>query len=197
MHCYALLSPVNCPVVICLPSMSCLFILKRTPLVNYGPWSNIYHWYIFHCYCLLSTNHHYLPHYTVNPLFIEQSYCLIYTLCLKLLSFACNLILEGVWMITWRWITSHRCSWMAVYVSCCIAQSNFIGSWMSSITLLCLAQSCQLPCCNLFTQHAMFVYLKENISSELWTPDQYLPLIHLPLLLFTFYKPLLPSTPYS
>src|SRR3954463_11240972 len=57
---------------------------------------------------------------------------------------------------------------------------------MSSIALLCLAQSCQLPCCNLFTQHAMFVYLKENTSSELWTPVQSLPLIHLPLLLFTF-----------
>src|SRR3954468_24212013 len=32
--------------------------------------------------------------------------------------------------------------------------------FMSSIALLCLAQSCQLPCCNLFTQHAMFVYLR-------------------------------------
>src|SRR3954471_23146149 len=57
---------------------------------------------------------------------------------------------------------------------------------MSSIALLCLALSCQLPCWNLFTQHAMFVYLKENTSSELWTPVQSLPLIHLPLLLFTF-----------
>ena len=25
-------------------------------------------------------------------------------------------------------ISSHRCSWMAVYVSCCIAQLNLIGS---------------------------------------------------------------------
>src|SRR3954462_1597418 len=57
---------------------------------------------------------------------------------------------------------------------------------MSSIALLCLAQSFQLPCCNLFTPHAMFVYLKENTSSELWTPVQSLPLIHLSLLLFTF-----------
>ena len=93
---------------------------------------------------------------------MEQVDCLPYTLCLKQLSVACNLILEGVRMITWRWITSHRCSWMAVYVSCCIAQSNLIGSWMSSIALLCLAQSCQLPCCNLFTQHAMFVYLRRT-----------------------------------
>src|SRR3954471_2178605 len=57
---------------------------------------------------------------------------------------------------------------------------------MSSIALLCLALSCQLPCWNLFTQHAMFVYIKENTSSELWSPVQSLPLIHLPLLLFTF-----------
>src|SRR3954464_15726116 len=32
----------------------------------------------------------------------------------------------------------------------------------------------------------MFVYLKENTSSELWTLVQSLPLIHHPLLLFTF-----------
>ena len=57
---------------------------------------------------------------------------------------------------------------------------------MSSIALLCLAQYCQLPYFNIFTHHAMFVYLKENTSSELWTPVQSLPLIHIPLLLFTF-----------
>ena len=69
LHCYALLSPVNFHAVICLPSMPCLFILRRTPLVNYGPRSNLYHWYIFHCYYLLAANHHHLPHHTVNPLF--------------------------------------------------------------------------------------------------------------------------------
>src|SRR4051812_27899742 len=56
---------------------------------------------------------------------------------------------------------------------------------MSSIALSCLAQSSQLPRCNLFTQHAMFVYLKENTSSELWSPVQSLPLIHLPQLLLS------------
>ena len=34
--------------------------------------------------------------------------------------------------------------------------------FMSSIALLCLAQSYQLPCCNFFTQHAMFVYLRRT-----------------------------------
>src|SRR3954467_5248763 len=68
-------------------------------------------------------------------LFMEQVDCLPYTLCLKQLSVACNLILEGVRMITQRWTSSHRCSWMAVYVYYCIAQSNLIGS-------LCLVLHC-------------------------------------------------------
>ena len=29
-------------------------------------------------------------------------------------------------MILWGWISSHRCSWMAVYVLCCNAHSNRI-----------------------------------------------------------------------
>src|SRR3954462_10495369 len=68
-------------------------------------------------------------------LFMEHVDCLPYTLCLKQLSVACNLILEGVRMITQRWISSHRCSWMAVYVSCFIAQSNLIE-------YLCLVLHC-------------------------------------------------------
>ena len=37
--------------------------------MNYGPRSNLYHWYIFHTVtCLLAANHHYLPHHTFNPL---------------------------------------------------------------------------------------------------------------------------------
>src|SRR3954466_5875432 len=36
------------------------------------------------------------------------------------------------------------------------------GIFLSSIALLCLAQSYQLTCCNLFTQHAMFVYLRRT-----------------------------------
>src|SRR3954466_13772568 len=96
---------------------------------------------------------------------MEQVDFLPYTLCLKQLSVACNLILEGVRMITQRWTSSHRCSWMAVYVSCCILLYCPIeshGILMSSIALLCLALSCQLPCYNLFTLHSMFVYLRRT-----------------------------------
>src|SRR3954453_8055430 len=38
------------------------------------------------------------------------------------LSVTCNLILKGVWMRTGRWIVSHRCSWITVYVLCCNAR---------------------------------------------------------------------------
>ena len=48
-------------------------------------------------------------------------------------------------MITWRWITSHRCSWMAVYVYCCNAKSNLIGVKMSSICIVILSQSVNCP----------------------------------------------------
>ena len=47
-------------------------------------------------------------------------------LCLMQLSVACNLIPEGVRMLSGRWTISHICSWMAVYVSCCNAQSNLV-----------------------------------------------------------------------
>src|SRR3954464_6969372 len=47
--------------------------LSRTRLVNYGPRSNLYHSYIFHCYHLLVANHCYLPHHTVHPLLQQTS----------------------------------------------------------------------------------------------------------------------------
>jgi hypothetical protein len=65
-----ILYSVNCPSVICLPSM--LFIFMETPLVNCGPRSILLHSY----YRLLSTSIIYflankclLPHDTFNPLF--------------------------------------------------------------------------------------------------------------------------------
>ena len=101
---------------------------------------------------------------------------------LKAVIYCLQLNTGGVQMITRRWISIHRCSSMAVYVSFCIAQSNLIGS-------LCLVLHCCallspvnfpaviclpfMPCC----------LSKESTSSELWTPVQSLPLIHLPLLL--------------
>ena len=77
-------------------------------------------------------------------------------------------------MITWRWIISHRCSWMAVYVLCCNAQSSLKGVKMISICMYCFLGVCQLPRCNLFTQHV--IYLRRATSSELW----------IPVLLFTY-----------
>src|SRR3954470_21447129 len=104
------------------------------------------------CCCHLGENN--------GILFMEEVDCLPYTLCLKQLSVACNLILDGGQMITQRWTTSHRCSWMEVYVHCCIAQSNLIGSFCLVLHCCALLSSCQLPCCNLFTLHAMFFYLR-------------------------------------
>ena len=39
-------------------------------------------------------------------------------------------------MTLWGWISSHRCSWMAVYVLCCNAQSNLIVVIMSCIGIV-------------------------------------------------------------
>jgi hypothetical protein len=52
--CY--LYSINCPTVICLPSM-CYLSYGETPLVNYGPWSNFLYIAItclLYSYCLLS-----------------------------------------------------------------------------------------------------------------------------------------------
>ena len=76
---------------------------------------------------------------------MEQLYCLLYTRCLMQLSVACNFILEGVRMITWRWIISHKWSWITVYVYCCNAQSNLIGIMMSSICIVMLSQPVNCP----------------------------------------------------
>jgi hypothetical protein len=53
-----------------------------------------------------------------------------------------------------EWIISHRCSWIAVYVFCCNAQSK-PHSDLLDISRLSLFY--QLPNCNLFTQHVLFI----------------------------------------
>jgi hypothetical protein len=55
-------------------------------------------------------------------------------------------------MIPRGWIISHRCSWMAVYVSCCNAQSK---SHSDPLDICTLSLFYQLPNCNLFTQHVI------------------------------------------
>ena len=88
-------------------------------------------------------------------------------------------------MITWRWIISHRCSWMAVYVLCCNAQSGLKGVKMISICMYCFLGVCQLPRCNLFTQHV--IYLRRATSSELWIPVLFLYIQSINCLLLCVY----------
>jgi hypothetical protein len=69
-------------------------------------------------------------------------------------------------LIRHKWIISHRCSWMAVYVSCCNAQSKShsdpldISRYLYSIncpTIICLPSMC-------------YFILWRDTTSELWTP---------------------------
>jgi hypothetical protein len=88
-------------------------------------------------------------------------------------------------MISREWIISHRCSWMAVYVSYCNARVNLIvilltyARYLYSIncpTVICL------PCMSLFNSW-------RDTTSELWTPVQcplYCYYCLLLLALFTF-----------
>jgi hypothetical protein len=61
-------------------------------------------------------------------------------------------------LIRHKWIISHRCSWMAVYVSCFNAQSK---SHSDPLIICTLSLLYQLPNYNLFTQHILF-YLMER-----------------------------------
>jgi hypothetical protein len=69
-------------------------------------------------------------------------------------------------LIRHKWIISHRCSWMAVYVSYCNAQSKShsdplnISHYLYSIncpTVICLPSMC-------------YFILWRDTTSELWTP---------------------------
>jgi hypothetical protein len=71
-------------------------------------------------------------------------------------------------MISCGWIISHRCSWIMVYVLCCNAQINLIVIFMICTCIVMHSLFCQLPNCNLFTQHVISLW--RDISSELWTP---------------------------
>ena len=71
-------------------------------------------------------------------------------------------------MLSGRWTNSHRYSWITVYVFCCNAQLNFIIDTMTCTCIVMVFSTCQLPSCNLFTQHVS--YLWRDTTSELWTP---------------------------
>jgi hypothetical protein len=68
-------------------------------------------------------------------------------------------------MIPRGWTISHRCSWMAVYVSCCNAQSK---SHSDPLDICTLSLFYQLPNCNLFTQYVVIYLMKRHHS---WTVD--------------------------
>jgi hypothetical protein len=74
-------------------------------------------------------------------------------------------------LIHHKWIISHRCSWMAVYVFCCNAQSK---SYSDLLDISHLSLFYQLPNCNLFTQHVLFILWRDT-TSELWTPVLFPP----------------------
>jgi hypothetical protein len=69
-------------------------------------------------------------------------------------------------MIPREWIISHRCSWVAVYVSCCNAQSK---SHRDPLDICTLSLFYQLPNYNLFTSMSLFILWRDT-TSELWTP---------------------------
>jgi hypothetical protein len=68
-----------------------------------------------------------------------------------------------------EWIISHRCSWMAVYVFCCNAQSK---SHSDPRDICTLSLFYQLP--NVICLPSMLLFiLWRDTTSELWTPVQF------------------------
>jgi hypothetical protein len=61
-------------------------------------------------------------------------------------------------MTSGGWIISHRCSWITVYVLCCNAQVNLIVILTTCTCITVHSLFCQLPNCNLFTQHVIYLY---------------------------------------
>jgi hypothetical protein len=61
-------------------------------------------------------------------------------------------------MISCGWIISRRCSWITVYVLCCNAQVNLIVIFMTYTCIVMHSLFCQLPNCNLFIQHVIYLY---------------------------------------
>jgi hypothetical protein len=61
-------------------------------------------------------------------------------------------------MISCRWIISHRCCWITVYVLCCNAQLNLILIFMTCTCIVMPSLFCQSHNYNLFTQHVIYLY---------------------------------------
>ena len=58
--------------------------------------------------------------------------------------------------------------WIAVCVPCCNAQVNLIVTIITCSCIIMHFSICQLPSCNLFTQHVS-ILLWRDTTSELWT----------------------------
>jgi hypothetical protein len=91
-------------------------------------------------------------------------------------------------MISCGWIISHRCSWITIYVLCCNAQMNLIVIFMTCICIVMYSLFCQLPNCNLFIQHVIYLYGETPlVNYGPWSILLYL-YYHLLQALFTFRK---------
>jgi hypothetical protein len=77
-------------------------------------------------------------------------------------------------MISWRWIISHRCSWITVYISCCNTQMNIIVIFMSCtcIVMHSLFVNCPAIICSPIM---LFIFI--DTSSEFWTLVHYFTLL--------------------
>ena len=86
------------------------------------------------------------------------------------LSVACNLIPTGnsVWQPGGGLLVIDDVG-ITVYVFCRNAHMNIIVIIMPYICIVMRSIFCQLPSCNLFTQHVSYLFWRDT-SSELWTP---------------------------
>ena len=82
-------------------------------------------------------------------------------------------------MTTRRWIISHRCCWITVYVLCRNAQLNIIVVNMSCICIV--MRSLFVNCLAVICSPSMLViFYWRDTTSELWTPVHSFTLIKQP-----------------
>jgi hypothetical protein len=85
-------------------------------------------------------------------------------------------------LIRHKWIISHRCSWMAVYVSCCNVQSK---SHSDLLDISCLSLFYQLPNRNLLTSMCYLSYGETPLVN--CGPRSYFHYIAITCLLYSHY----------
>jgi hypothetical protein len=79
-------------------------------------------------------------------------------------------------LIRHKWIISHRCSWMAVYVSYCNIRSK---SYSDPLIICTLSLFYQLPNYNLFTQHVLFYGETPLVNYGPWSYFLYIAITYL------------------